>query len=116
MNNERGCLIAWLILLLIVLGVGSIGYFFIGMALVKEGAAQEGGISILLAVLFSIGAAGASSLLARRKFGFYFLVFAFIGASILQAVAALRVDMAVLGLLNIGIVWWLVRPQWASLQ
>ena len=115
-QGERGCLTAWLVLLLVVLGVGSIGYFFMGMVMVRDGAAQGGGISILLSVLFSIGAAGAASLLAGRKFGFYLLVFAFIGASILQVVAALRIDMAVLGLLNIGIVWWLVRPQWAGLQ
>jgi hypothetical protein len=82
----------------------------------QAGSAARGRISILLSVLFSIGAAGAASLLTGRKLGFYLLIFAFIGASILQVVAALRIDMAVLGLLNIGIVWWLVRPQWAGLQ
>lgn len=115
-RTQQGCLLIWLILLLVALGLGSIAYFYIGVVLSSQGSGQEGGLSILLAIVFSIGAAGASSLLAKRKFGFYFLVFSFLGASVLQLVAATRIDMVVLGILNVAILWWLVRPQWASLQ
>jgi hypothetical protein len=115
--NERGsCLIAWLILLLIVLGLGSIIYFFVGVVMVRNNADNQGFFAITLAVALSIGAAGASTLLSRRRYGFWMLAGAFAFAALLQLLGGGRYELALAGLVNIGVIWWLLRPVWNKLD
>ena len=116
MSERAGCLTAWLILLLIVLGLGSVVYFFIGVVMIGQEARDQGLNAITLALTFSIGAAGAAALLSRRRYGFWMLAGAFVFASLLQLIGALRVDLAVVGVINVGVIWWFLRPVWHRLD
>ena len=115
-EDRRGCLTAWLILLLVVMALGAMFYFYTGMVLGQRGTAAGARETILLSIAFSAGAAGAAAMLARKRYGFYLLVIAFVGAAVLQLLAALRIDLALAGLLNIVVLWWLVRPSWRRLD
>ena len=75
-----------------------------------------GFFAITLAVALSIGAAGASTLLSRRRYGFWMLAGAFAFAALLQLLGAFRIELAVAGLVNIGIIGWLLRPVWTKLD
>jgi hypothetical protein len=116
LSAQGGCLIAWLILLLIVLGLGSMAYFFVGVVMGWEGLSQQGGVAVLLSLAFSVGAAGAASLLARKRFGFGMLVAAFVFASLLQLLVAMNIWIALAGMINLGVIWWLLRPVWDKLD
>ena len=115
MSERAGCLIAWLILLLIVLALGSVVYFYIGMVLEGQGGGQ-GQFPIILAVAFSIGAAGSAALLSGRRYGFWMIAAAFVFAALLQVLAAGRLDIALAGLFNVGVIRWLLRPVWRRLE
>ncbi len=116
LHERGGCLVAWLILLLIVLGLGSILYFYVGVVMVRSSADNQGFFAITLAVAFSIGAAGAATLLSRRRYGFWMLAGAFAFAALLQLLGALRIELALAGLVNIGVIWWLLKPMWHRLD
>ncbi len=116
MSERAGCLIAWLILLLIVLGLGSALYFYVGVVMVRQNADNQGFFAITLAVAFSIGAAGAAALLSRKRYGFWMLAGAFAFSALLQLLGATRIDLALAGLVNVGVIWWLLRPVWRKLD
>jgi hypothetical protein len=116
LSAQGGCLIAWLILLLIVLGLGSMAYFYVGVVMGRQGLSQQGGVAVLLSIAFSVGAAGAASLLARKRFGFGMLVAAFVFASLLQLLVAMNIWIALAGMINLGVIWWLLRPVWDKLD
>lgn len=116
MSERAGCLIAWLILLLIALGLGSVVYFYIGVVMIGQDANDQGMYAITLALTFSIGAAGAAALLSRKRLGFWMLAGSFVFAALLQLIGALRIDLALAGLINVGIIWWFLRPVWRKLD
>lgn len=115
-DERAGCLKAWLIVLLVTLGLGSFFYFYSGIVLGSQVSQEAGLMSLLLSVAFSIGAAGAATLLARRRLGLFMLVGAFLFAGFLQLLAAFRIEIALAGALNLALIWWLVRPAWNRLE
>jgi hypothetical protein len=115
MNDRGGCLNAWLVLVVIVLGVGSALYFLVGAVKGGQGNGEASTLSILLSIALSIGAAGAASLLTKRRLGFYLIVISIGAAGLLQVLATGRLEIAVAGLLILAFTWWLVRPVWSKL-
>lgn len=113
---RASCAAAWMTLMLMLFGIGSVVFFTAGYLLGQEGRGDDGGRMIMLAIVFSAAAAGAGALVSRKRYGFYLLSAGALFAGVFQFLSTLRFDFALVAVGLIALTWWLIKPIWHKLD
>jgi hypothetical protein len=115
-RERSGCLTAWLILMLIANSGLAFYYLTSGNDLARFFTNASPTVFIILAVLGAVNVASAIALWRWKKWGFYL----FIGTAILSIIINLSLGIplfnSLLGLVGVGILWYLLNKQWDQFE